>query len=409
MEKQELIPHLFRTEFSKITSVLTRYFGLENIELAEDIASETFLAAMESWTYNEVPANPTAWLYAVAKNKAINQLKRRKNWENKLSEITESLNLQNSAPEPDLSPANISDSQLQMLFAICHPAISAEAQIGLSLRILCGFGIEEIASALLSNKENISKRLFRAREKLRQEKIKMEMPSETEINVRLEVVLRTLYLLFNEGYYSEGSDHLLRKDLCLEAMRLVYQLTENEKTNLPEVNALLSLMCFHSSRFEARQNSGGEIILYEEQDETLWNQELVYRGAYFLHKAAAGNTLSKYHLEANIAYWYTIKTNSVEKWKSILNLYDQLLLIDYSPVAALNRIYALSKISGNKAAIEQAEKIELKNSHFYYILLAELYTALDKNKASENFQKAISLTKSEAERKLIKGKLDKLK
>ena len=177
--------------------------------------------------------------------------------------------------EIDLSGKNITDSQLQMLFAICHPSIPAEAQIGLALRILCGFGIEEIANAFLSNKETINKRLFRAKEKLRVEKVSIEFPGEAEINSRLENVLRTLYLLFTEGYYSESNDTILREDLCLEAMRLVHLLIENEQTNLPDVNALLALMCFHASRFEARKNDSGEMVLYQDQDETLWNRELI--------------------------------------------------------------------------------------------------------------------------------------
>jgi len=152
-----------------------------------------------------------------------------------------------------LSDKNITDSQLQMLFAVCHPSISTEAQIGLSLRILCGFGIDEIANAFLTNKETINKRLSRAKEKLRLEKVQIEFPGEAEINKRLETVLTTLYLLFNEGYYSESEDTIVREDLCQEAMRLTYLLIENEQTNQPNVNALLSLMCFHSSRFAARK------------------------------------------------------------------------------------------------------------------------------------------------------------
>jgi predicted RNA polymerase sigma factor len=238
-----------------------------------------------------------------------------------------------------------------MLFAVCNPVISTEAQIGLALRILCGFGIDEIANALLSNKETISKRLVRAKEKLRTENISIVFPGSDEIPKRLETVLTTLYLLFNEGYYSESSDAVLREDLCLEAMRLTYLLVENEHTDLPPVNALLSLMCFHASRFEARKDENGEIILYQDQDESLWNETLIAKGVYFLHKASQGDLLSKYHLEANIAYWHTIKTDTKEKWENILQLFNQLLQIEYSPIAALNRTYAFSKTYGKEAAI----------------------------------------------------------
>ncbi|HEY2726031.1 MAG TPA: sigma-70 family RNA polymerase sigma factor, partial [Parafilimonas sp.] len=300
MEQLELIPHLFRTEFSKITSVLCKLFGIEHIEIAEDIASETFLAAVETWSYKGLPQNPVAWLYAVAKNKAKNYLHHNAIFQKKIAPEIKHSSSSLCENEIDLSEKNITDSQLQMLFALCHPSIPAEAQIGLSLRILCGFGIDEIANAFLSNKETINKRLFRAKEKLRTEKVEIEFPPATEINKRLETVLTTLYLLFNEGYYSESSDTILRDDLCLEAMRLSYLLIENEQTNQPQVNALFSLMCFHASRFAARKNENGEIILYEDQDENLWNKELIEKGAYYLNQSSHGNSISKYHLEAGI-------------------------------------------------------------------------------------------------------------
>jgi RNA polymerase sigma factor (sigma-70 family) len=290
MNQQELIPHLFRTEFRKITAVLCKFFGpaLSGIEIAEDIASETFLSALEIWTYKGIPENPTAWLYAVAKNKAINYINRNHLFTDKIAKEIKQSSSEIQEIEIDLSEKNITDSQLQMLFAICHPSISTESQIGLSLRILCGFGIDEIANALLTNKETVNKRLFRAKEKLRLEKVQIVpidigITSEAEINKRLETVLTTLYLLFNEGYYSESKDSVLRAELCLEAIRLTYLLIENEQTNQPSVNALLSLMCFQSSRFEARKNKNGEMVLYDDQDETLWNDELISKGVYFLH------------------------------------------------------------------------------------------------------------------------------
>ncbi|HEV3251908.1 MAG TPA: sigma-70 family RNA polymerase sigma factor [Puia sp.] len=408
MDEQELIPHLFRTEFRKITAVLCKLFGIQHIEVAEDLASETFLSALENWTYKGIPESPTAWLYTVAKNKAKNYLARNQIFTEKISNPKNYSSSEIQDIEIDLSEKNITDSQLQMLFAICHPSISTEAQIGLSLRILCGFGIDEIATALLSNKETINKRLFRAREKLRIEKVKIEFPGKMEISNRLETVLRTLYLLFNEGYYSESQDSVLREDLCLEAMRLTHLLIENEQTDQPSVNALLSLMCFHSSRFEARKNENGEIILYQDQDETLWNQELISKGVYFLRRASQGNKISKYHLEANIAYWHTIKTDTKEKWENILQLFNQLLQIEYSPIAALNRTYALSKANGKAEAIVEAEKLNLPDNHFYYTLLGELYKDTDNSKAKLNFQKALLLAKTQTDKRTIQSKIDKL-
>ena len=405
MEDQILVPHLFRTEYRKITSVLCKLFGIEHIEIAEDITSDTFLLATELWGMKGLPENPTAWLYAVAKNKAKDFLKRNTLFNQTIKPAIKYSSSEKDEVEIDLSNKNIADSQLQMMFAICHPSISTEAQIGLSLRILCGFGIGEIADAFLSNKVTINKRLFRAKEKLRAEKVKIEYPNETEINTRLETVLTTLYLLFNEGYYSVSQNVTLRQDLCMEAMRLTNLLVENKSTNKPFVNALLSLMCFHASRFEARINRNGETVLYHEQDTNLWNDELISKGEYFLNQASTGNKISKYHLEAGIAYWHTLKADSQEKWDNILQLYNQLLQLEYSPMAALNRTYALSKANGKQLAIVEAEKLKLNDNHLYHSLLAELYSGIDNAKAILHLRNALKLAKSTADKNLISNKI----
>ena len=409
MKQQELIPHLFRTEFSKITAVLGKLFGFEYIEIAEDIASDTFLLASETWSLKGLPENPVAWLYTVAKNKARDYLRRNKLFNEKITAEIQYCKTELHEIDIDLSDNNIIDSQLQMMFAICQPSIPAEAQIGLSLRILCGFGIEEIANAFLSNKETINKRLTRAREKLREEKIKIAFPATPEIGKRLENVLTTLYLLFNEGYYSLSQNTTLRKELCLEAMRLNYLLTINEATNKPIVNALLALMCFQASRLEARTNEDGEQVLYEDQDTSLWDQELINRGKFFLNKAAEGNNLSKYHIEAGIAWWHTDKQDTPEKWDGILQLYNRLLIIEYSPMAALNRTYALSKANGKPAAIIEAEKLNLSSNHLYYTLLGYLYTDIDNEKAIEHLKTALKLAKSKTDKATIEKNIRKIR
>ena len=409
MEREkELIPHLFRTEYRKITSVLCKLFGIEYIEIAEDIVSDTFLLASETWGLSGFPKNPTAWLYLVAKNKAKNYLKR-----NALFVQTIIPEIKNTATktqeiEIDFSTKNISDSQLQMMFAICHPSIPVDAQIGLSLRILCGFGIEEIADAFLTTKEITYKKLSRAKEKLRIEKTKIEVPSQREIDNRLETVLTTLYLLFNEGYYSLSQNTTLRKDLCLEAMRLNYLLVENEGTNKPSVNALLSLMCFHSSRFEARINKNGELVLYDEQDTNLWNEELIEKGRYYFKEAVKDNSISKYHIEAGIAYYHTNKTDTKEKWESILQLYNKLLQIEYSPITALNRTYALSKAEDKLTALKEAKGLNLKDNYLYYSLLGYLYTNVDNNEALKNLGISLKLSKTEADKIAISKNIKRL-
>lgn len=406
MQHHELIPHLFRIEYRKIVSVLCKHFGFDQVEIAEDIASDTFLTAAQTWPLKGIPDEPVAWLYSVARNKAKNYLQRDRVFESKVTPV-----LKIDAPdvyEIDLSPQNISDSQLQMMFAICHPAISPEAQIGLSLRILCGFGIDEIADAFLTGKETINKRLFRARETLRKEKITIGLPAPGEIDARLGNVLTTLYLLFSEGYYSTSQQQTLRRELCLEAMRLCYMLVENQYTRKPPVYALLALMCFHTSRFDARVGDHGEFILYDEQDTRLWNQELIAKGAQFLHNATIGNTVSKYHLEASIAYWNTKKEDTREKWENILQLYNHLLQLAYSPIAALNRTYALSKVRGKQEAVHEAEKLKLVTNHLYYTLLGELYTGIDRDKARENFLHAIALARTSTDKQIIQKKMDRL-
>ena len=408
MQQQELIPHLFRTEFGRITAVLCKLFGFENVTVAEDITSETFLAALDTWPYKGIPENPQAWLYTVAKNKAKNILTREKLFNQKISHSVGAGHPTEYVTEIDLTGPNINDSQLQMLFAICHPSISPEAQIGLALRILCGFGIDEIAHAFLSNKETINKRLYRAKEKLREAQVKMEFPAENELKIRLQPVLTTLYLLFSEGYYSETENTILRKELCEEAMRLIKMLLNYPLTNTKEVNALFALTCFHGSRFNARMDHNGELVLYNDQDESLWNKELIAIGARHLAAAAQGNHFSRYHIEASIAYWHTHKADTIEKWESILYLYNNLLVIEYSPVAALNRTYALAKVKGNKTAIIEAEKLNLTNNPFYYTLLGELYKDIDVLKAREHLLEALRVAKTDDDKKTIYAKLEAL-
>ncbi len=409
MNEKELIPQLFKAEYRKIISVLCKLFGIIHIEIAEDITNDTFLLASETWGLKGIPENPTAWLYTVAKNKTKDYFKRHKTFSEKIIVDIKQNQNQTEEIEVDLSNKNITDSQLQMIFTICNPIIPAEAQIGLALRILCGFGIDEIAEAFLTNKETINKRLFRAKEKLRTENIKIELSTENEINTRLETVLTTLYLLFNEGYHSSTQKTHLRKELCLEAMRLNYFLIENETTNKPIVNALMALMCFHSSRFEARTNQIGEPVLYDQQDRNLWNEELIAKGNFYLIQSTQGNELSKYHLEANIAYWHSSKIENPKKWDNILQAYNQLLLIEYSPITALNRTYALAQVKGKQTAIIEAEKLNLTDNHFYFSLLGYLNTDIDNAKAISYFEMAQQKAKADNDKSLLNKKLNDLK
>jgi RNA polymerase sigma-70 factor (ECF subfamily) len=406
MQQHELIPHLFRTEYSKIVAVLYNSFKLKHLETAEDIASETFLKATEIWGIKGVPENPTAWLYAVAKNKVKDYFKHHSVFE---KQIKEAIKLNDIETEHDFefSKQNIADSQLAMIFSVCDPNNSIEAQICLALQILCGFSVEEIANAFLTKSETIKKRLHRARTTLSNSDFQINILSETQIKVRLDSVLKTLYLLFNEGYSSKTNNQLIRKDLCSEALRLTFVLTENPLTDTSQTSALLALMCFQSSRLDARTNDKGEAILFDNQDKRLWNKELIEKGNRYLTNACNGNEISKYHLEATIAYWHTTPTDK-DKWPYVLQLYNQLILIEYSPITALNRTFAFAKVYGNEKAIREAEKLNLTNNNHYYSLLGYLYTTIDVNRSINHYQHAITMTKSKTEIQTLTKEIERL-
>lgn len=390
-----------------MTAVLCRHFGLKHIEIAEDLASDTFLKASENWAVNGVPDNPTAWLYTVAKNKANDYFKRLAVFETKIKSALKPTEPE-AEPDVDFSHQCISDSQLAMIFAVCNSINATESQICLALQILCGFSVEEIANAFLTKKETIKKRLLRARANLRSDNFQINTISETVIQSRLGTVLKTLYLLFNEGYFSKTNNQAVRKELCSEAVRLTLVLTENELTNTPQTNALLALMCFQSSRLDARTNDKGEAVLFDEQDQRLWDNALIARGNYYLVNACDGNEVSKYHLEAGIAYWHTTPTNQ-NKWQHILQLYNQLILIEYSPITALNRAFAYAKVYGNEKAIHEAEKLNLAHNSYYHALLGYLYAATDTGQAISHYEQAIKLTKSKTEKQTLAREVDRLK
>lgn len=406
MDTENLIPRLYRQEYSKMVSLICNRFGIEQIDAAEDIVSETFLSAAETWGRRGIPDSPVAWLYRVARNNALNGLKHERVFRKRVKGVLMKDAAADETPDWDLSPGYIMDSQLRMIFAVCHPSIPLEAQVSLALRVLCGFSIDEIAQALLTNRAAVNKRLYRAKERLRAEKMSFGLPVGEALGARLDAVLITLYLLFNEGYYSASPDQVLRKDLCVEAMRLVCLVTEyNDRA---DVFALLALMCFQASRFDARISVEGDLILYERQDSRLWDVDLINRGNQFFVRASEADVLSRYHLEAAIAWWHTNPQDSREKWENILLLYNRLLLLEYSPIAALNRAYAFARVYGKEKAIPEAEGLQLTGNLFYHSLLGELYTELDPPAAARHFEKALALAETGAEKAVIREKLEAL-
>ncbi len=407
--EQKLIPKLYRQEFSKMVALICSRFGIEQIDAAEDIVSETFLAAAETWGLKGIPDNPVGWLYRVARNNTLNGLKHERVFRKKVKGALASSTSLHVEPELDISPGNIMDSQLKMMFAVCHPCNPVEAQVSLALRVLCGFTIDEIAQALLTTKININKRLYRAKEKLRLGEVVLELPGDAGLNERLDAVLLTLYLLFNEGYYSMSPDKVLRKDLCLEAMRLTYLLTEYHGAwrgaVRGDVLSLLALMCFQASRLDARTDAEGGLVLYEHQDSGQWDAELIGRGNVYFVQACDSGVLSRYQLEAAIAWWHTQHRDGQEKWKNILMLYNKLLILDYSPVAALNRAYAFARVYGKRKAIAEVEGLGLEGNLFFHSLLGELYSEVDNGAAVRHFERALGLATTKSERTVLTGKI----
>ncbi|MEO8112313.1 MAG: sigma-70 family RNA polymerase sigma factor [Ginsengibacter sp.] len=413
---QQLTAHLFRNESKKMVSILTKIFGTENLETAEDVVQDTLLQAMHVWKLKGIPDNPSGWLFRVAKNKAIDIIRRNKHsvqfdFSDKEKILLTSEYTLNSAMENFWKEEFIKDDLLRMMFTCCHAEISLENQITLMLKTLCGFSTAEIAKAFLTSEDTVSKRLYRTKEFFRQRKIKLEIPSAGEIKNRTNAVLNTIYLIFNEGYNSTNSEELIRKDVIAEAMMLCKLLAENNHTQQPEVFALMALMCFHSSRNESRLTREGEIILLPMQDRKKWDQRLIEEGNEYMNKAAFGNVVSTYHIEAAIAYEHcSAKAFKDTNWKRILEYYEWLCKISPSPINELNKTIAVMELYGAEVALEQLQTIKdkkkLESFYLYYSVFGEIYSRLNNLPAAKKyFETAIELTHADKERKMLKNKI----
>ena len=407
-----LVDHLFRHESGKMIAVLSRLLGLQNIEIAQDIVQDTLLQAMSAWSYKNIPDNPSGWLYRVAKNKAIDFLRREKKFmeispqygyllqsEYTLSSTVNNLFLENE----------IQDSQLRMMFACCHPAIAEESQIALTLKTLCGLSVNEIAKAFLTSEDTIAKRIYRAKEKIKSEKIELEAPQSHELSLRTDTVLKSLYLLFNEGYNSSNPDKLIREDLCEEAIRLCFLITQHPLTAYPRSKALLALMCFQASRIDARLDDNNNIILLKHQDRGKWNRSLMSRGFELMEESTEPFEVSTYHLEAAIASQHaTARTFDQTDWKSIYHLYEMLYQLQPNPVVAMNKAIASAYAIGRQNALNELQKIKgLEHHHLYYATVGEIYFDLDKKTEAKKFyQKALELTSSTYEQQLLMNKIN---
>ena len=412
-----LVDHFFRKESGKMIAVLTKLFGSNNLLLAEDIVQETLIEAINNWTYNGLPQNPTAWLYQVAKNKSLNAIKR-EGYQKKY--VRETLNEPHTPQNIEInfesifSEKEIFDDQLRMMFMCCHPSISPDSQIALILKTLCGFSISEIAKAFLTNNDNINKRLVRARKTIRQNKIQFEVPNKKDIADKLEVVLEAIYLLFNEGYSASSGEQLIRKELCEEAIRLSQLIADsplvNNKSN---VYALLALMQLNASRFNAREPDLGVIHTLEHQDRSLWDFQIMEKGFNNLKLAAEAEYISSYHILASIsAYHCSARDFQSSDWNSILTLYNKLLLIKKSPVILLNRAICLSKLGFVEDAIEELNNIRqeksMQSNYLFHCTMAEFSFQLEEfDKGIEELKKAITLAPTHAEKTLLESRYKK--
>ncbi|MEO8086571.1 MAG: sigma-70 family RNA polymerase sigma factor [Bacteroidota bacterium] len=415
-EITKLVDHLFRHESGKMVAVLARIFGMENLDLAEDVVQDSLMEAMSQWQYKGIPGNPSAWLFRVAKNKALNILNHEKYKRKYSSDVAHYLQSEWTV-EPALnhlfSEQQIQDDQLRMIFTCCHPSISPDSQIALALKTLCGFSIPEIAKAFLTNDETINKRLVRARQKIRDDKILFEVPQEKELAKRLQTVLETIYLLFNEGYSASKGNDIIRYELCEEAIRLTKIISDDKTIQQKEnVFALLSLMYLNASRFKARQDNEGNILTMAEQDRSLWDKQMINIGLNYLNEATKNGEVGVYHTLATISAHHSIAADfNATNWNGILSLYNHLTLLDHSPLVLLNRTIAIFKVNGAQSAIAEIEKIEnlpsLQKYHLLYSTKAEFYIQLEQwDKATEYLKKAIDLSSIQAEKELLQRKFD---
>jgi RNA polymerase sigma factor (sigma-70 family) len=404
-----LVDHMFRHKAGQMVSTLTRIFGADNLQLAEDVVQETLLQALQQWPYRGVPDNPGAWIVQVARNRALDVLRREANLRQVLARVSQ-------APLEEVGDTALSlddplgDDQLTMMFMCCHPALSREAQVALTLKTVGGFGVSEIARAFLAPEATIAQRLVRAKRKLREQEIDFALPRTEELPERLDAVLQVLYLLFNEGYTAYQGEDLVRQELCAEAIRLCSLLAGHPVTKQPKVHALLALMLLQASRLSTRVDADGNLLLLSEQNRSQWDRAAIQAGLHQLEQAA-GEELTEYHLLAGIAACHAAaESYETTDWKTILFYYDSLLLINRSPIIALNRAVAVAMLDGPRAGIAALDQIKdspaLRN---YYLLPAtygELYERSgESERAAACYREALALMGNEAERRFLLNKL----
>lgn len=407
----QLVEHLFRHEFGKMVAILTRVFGVEHLRLAEDVVQEALARALQTWPYYGAPKNPAAWIMRAARNLALDVLRREKVFRTKEPEIALLAERENTPTGHGFSDEEIADDRLRLLFVCCHPLVPADAQVALALRVLGGFSVGEIARAFLSTEAAIAKRLTRARQKIRAARIPFEIPIGEELGPRLGAVLQSLYFLFNEGYKASSGERLVREELCREAIRLTDLVVKHSVGNIPKTHALLALMLLNAARLPARLDDGGNLLLLKDQDRRRWDGSLIARGLFHFAQSGAGKEVTEYHLEAAIAACHCEgKDYASTDWAQILELYDQLVQFDDSPVVLLNRAVALAEVSGPQAGIEAVGACQnlssLENYYLLYAVLGEFELRLAHwHAAASHFRRSLQLAEIRSEQAFLAKRL----
>jgi RNA polymerase sigma-70 factor, ECF subfamily len=407
-----LLEHLFRRQAGRMVAHFTRILGPANLELAEEAVQEALLRALETWPYSGVPENASAWLFRVAHNAAIDALRRGRRSLSLDSDESGPAGLPApvSLPDDPHSEEKLRDDELRMIFMCCHPEISPEAAVALSLKTVGGFSVREIARAFLAEEAAIAQRLVRAKRQIRERHLTLELPCGAELERRLEAVLEVIYCIFNEGYAAHEGEDLIRQDLCEEAIRLGFLLASSSIT-APRVHALVALMAFQAARLPARMDAAGDLVLLDSQNRELWDRGLIAIGFYHFERSMRGETVSPYHAEAAIAATHARAPDAASTdWPLILEMYDQLLAMNPSPVVALNRAVALAKVRGaveGLAAVEPlAANRQLRDYHLLLAVRGHLLLELGRTEeAARCFREAIERPCSAPERRFLTRKL----
>lgn len=411
-EVSQAVEHLFRHEAGKMVATLTRIFGVEHLSLAEDVVQEALARAMQTWPFYGVPKNPAGWIMRASRNLALDVVRRQKVFREKEAEIVRLMERDNPAPDAAIfREQEIADDRLRMMFVCCHPQVPADAQAALALKTLCGFDVAEISRAFLTTEAAIAKRLARAKQKIRAARIPFEIPAGEELARRLDGVLQSLYLLFNEGYKASSGEKLVREEVCHEAIRLTGLLAEHAAGNQPRTHALLALMLLNAARIPTRVDGEGNLLRLQEQDRSCWNQPMIARGMFHLARSAAGEEITRYHLQAGIAACHcAARDYPSTDWRQILALYDRLVECDDSPVVALNRAIVVANIHGPAAGLNAVAAIrDLKKLKTYYLLHAvrgEFEAQLNHAPAAaDHFRRSVQLAEIKSERMFLSKRL----